>query len=82
MVRLEGLEPPTCGSEDRRSNPLSYRRILMTWLIIAKISDLAKSFSGGFVIMGQVGKDEPCCEEAIEDFRELRERKEPHDPKY
>jgi len=54
----------------------------MTWLIIAKISDLAKSFSGGFVIMGQVGKDEPCCEEAIEDFRELRERKEPHDPKY
>ena len=26
MVRLEGFEPPTLGSVDRCSNPLSYRR--------------------------------------------------------
>ena len=25
-VRLEGFEPPTLGSEDRCSNPLSYSR--------------------------------------------------------
>ena len=27
MVRLEGFEPPTLGSVDRCSNPLSYSRI-------------------------------------------------------
>ncbi len=27
MVRLEGFEPPTLGSVDRCSNPLSYRRV-------------------------------------------------------
>lgn len=25
-IRLEGIEPPTPGSKDQRSNPLSYRR--------------------------------------------------------
>ena len=28
MVRLEGFEPPTLGSVDRCSNPLSYSRIV------------------------------------------------------
>ncbi len=27
MAHLEGFEPPTLGSEDRCSNPLSYRRL-------------------------------------------------------
>ena len=27
LVRLEGFEPPTLGSVDRCSNPLSYSRI-------------------------------------------------------
>ncbi len=27
IVRLEGFEPPTPGSEDQCSNPLSYRRL-------------------------------------------------------
>lgn len=27
LVRLEGFEPPTPGSEDQCSNPLSYRRL-------------------------------------------------------
>ena len=26
-MRLEGFEPPTFGSVDRRSNPLSYKRV-------------------------------------------------------
>jgi hypothetical protein len=29
MVRPEGFEPPTYCSEDSRSNPLSYGRILV-----------------------------------------------------
>ncbi len=28
VVRLEGFEPPTLGSVDRCSNPLSYSRIV------------------------------------------------------
>ena len=28
LVRLEGFEPPTLGSVDRCSNPLSYSRIV------------------------------------------------------
>ena len=27
LVRLEGFEPPTLGSVDRCSNPLSYSRV-------------------------------------------------------
>ena len=29
IVRLEGFEPPTLGSVDRCSNPLSYSRIVV-----------------------------------------------------
>ena len=28
VVRLEGFEPPTLGSVDRCSNPLSYSRVV------------------------------------------------------
>ena len=31
MVRLEGFEPPTLGSVDRCSNPLSYSRVLLVF---------------------------------------------------
>ena len=33
LVRLEGFEPPTLGSEDRCSNPLSYSRSTSATLI-------------------------------------------------
>ena len=41
LVRLEGFEPPTLGSVDRCSNPLSYSRIVTGRSILADPSFVA-----------------------------------------
>ena len=45
MVRLEGFEPPTLGSVDRCSNPLSYSRNVAGQISYPTQFTVAKAFS-------------------------------------
>ena len=47
VVRLEGFEPPTLGSVDRCSNPLSYRRAELRTVILPELPRSFKMTQSG-----------------------------------